>query len=116
MEELRLALLEWAAPYNSSWLIERHGFLSGEETTSSGWIATAGGAHWLLLYSRSRGLGAVVVAITFAQIRLTQGTLSGERAWGPRLAPADLSNRSYQLLKVLCSRNEMAGTIAPRIF
>lgn len=28
VEELRLALLEWAARYNSSWLIERHGFLT----------------------------------------------------------------------------------------
>ncbi|MGO8969433.1 MAG: integrase core domain-containing protein [Myxococcaceae bacterium] len=28
VEELRLALLDWAARYNSSWLIERHGFLT----------------------------------------------------------------------------------------
>jgi putative transposase len=28
VEELRLALLAWAARYNSSWLIERHGFLT----------------------------------------------------------------------------------------
>jgi hypothetical protein len=26
VEDLRLALLEWAARYNRSWLIERHGF------------------------------------------------------------------------------------------
>jgi putative transposase len=28
VEELRLALLDWAARYNGSWLIERHGFLT----------------------------------------------------------------------------------------
>lgn len=28
VEELRITLLEWAARYNSSWLIERHGFLT----------------------------------------------------------------------------------------
>lgn len=28
VEELRLALLAWAARYNGSWLIERHGFLT----------------------------------------------------------------------------------------
>jgi transposase InsO family protein len=28
VEELRLALLDWAARYNTSWLIERHGFLT----------------------------------------------------------------------------------------
>jgi Integrase core domain len=31
VEELRIALLEWAARYNSSWLIERHGFLTPEQ-------------------------------------------------------------------------------------
>ncbi|WP_434349117.1 hypothetical protein ACN6A1_14490 [Myxococcus virescens] len=28
VEELRLALLEWAYPYNEHWLLERHDFLS----------------------------------------------------------------------------------------
>jgi putative transposase len=28
VEELRLALLEWAELYNERWLIERHGFIS----------------------------------------------------------------------------------------
>ncbi|WP_279636963.1 hypothetical protein [Corallococcus llansteffanensis] len=28
MEELRLALLEWAHRYNEQWLLERHNFLS----------------------------------------------------------------------------------------
>lgn len=31
VEELRLALLEWAARYNREWLIERHGFLTPEQ-------------------------------------------------------------------------------------
>ena len=31
VEELRLALLDWAARYNRSWLIERHGFLTPTE-------------------------------------------------------------------------------------
>ena len=28
VEELRLALIEWAKLYNEQWLIERHGFRS----------------------------------------------------------------------------------------
>jgi hypothetical protein len=31
VEELRLTLHEWAARYNRSWLIERHGFLTPEQ-------------------------------------------------------------------------------------
>ena len=31
VEELRLALLDWAARYDGSWLIERHGFLTAAQ-------------------------------------------------------------------------------------
>ena len=35
VEELRLALLEWAARYNRSWLIERHGFLTPSQARAN---------------------------------------------------------------------------------
>jgi len=35
VEELRLALLDWAARYNGSWLIERHGFLTPTQARKS---------------------------------------------------------------------------------
>jgi hypothetical protein len=31
VEELRLALLEWAGKYNRQWMIERHGFLTPDQ-------------------------------------------------------------------------------------